>query len=130
MSTFNDPSLTINGYVPCAPDAFAVFKRGDKALALYTWGNSDWIVSGGPPQKGVVYVVRDYHFGLSFTNRPELGDIYGQILHLEGIICDRVATHPQNVEMGWFHGGFRKVTEEEARAAISAEVTLEVGATP
>lgn len=98
-------------YYGCPPDAFAVFKRGDKALCLKDFGNSDWLVSGGPPKGGVVYTVRDYHFGHSATSTGEA--VYGQILHLAEVLCDRT---PIGHEMGWHHAGFRKVTEEEARA--------------
>ncbi len=118
MSTHSPQSSGGTIYWSCPPDQFAVFKRGDKALCLTTFGNTDWLVSGGVPQKDVVYVVRDYHYGRCLGSRPGT-EYYGQMLHLEGIICDRVMTHPERVEMGWFHAGFRKVDELKV-AAIEA----------
>lgn len=128
MSTSNPSSSAGQLYwYHCPPDAFAVFKRGDRALCLKGFGNSDWIISGGPPRTGTVYVVRDYHFGFSVTNQPGHLSVWGQILSLDGIVCDRVDRHPEKPEMGWYYGCFRKVMEEEAREAARASLTLAMG---
>jgi hypothetical protein len=124
MSTHFPQSSGGSIYFPCSPDQFAVFKRGDRVVrtAVSVPSSFEWIESGEPPQKDKVYVVRDYHYGYAETNggRPP---VYGQILNLVECVCHRT---PQGLEYGWFHAGFRKVTEEEiaARVAQTQEVSL------
>jgi hypothetical protein len=127
MSTYDPYSLTpgVNRFWPCSPDQFAPFKRGDKVVCLTDIPPSDWLHSP-PPRKDQVYTVRDYHFGNAETNKPGQS-VYGQIINLEGVICDRTPWRP-DCEWGWFHTHFRKVEEQVDSAAVSETNVVEAGA--
>lgn len=123
MTSHNPNNTTY--YIPCHPEQFAVFKRGDKALCLNTFANSDWVY-GPPPQAGKVYIVRDFHFG-TVADLRDGKTAYGQILNLEGVVCDRVA-QAGGLEWGWFYAQFRKITDQEAEEIARAENTVEAKA--
>lgn len=110
---------------PCAPDQFAPFRRGDKALCLVDFPRSDWCDT--PPHKGRVYTVRDYHWGN--TQSRDGSPLYGQVLNLEGVTCDRVPWVP-GAEWGWHHASFRRLTEEEAAEVARASVSVGQEETP